>query len=133
MNKLNAIIKNIEKSGSIMLVDASIEEFRLFALLIETTNDEQWLYSGNSIKMVFKETEVALAKDLTGIISMRNRLPCTVKNIERGELISKVTLQFLCYNLMSAITTRSLDMLRLNIGEEVEALIKANEISLMKN
>jgi len=34
--------------------------------------------------------------------------------------------------ITSAITTRAVDALRLTIGEEVEALVKSNEISLMK-
>jgi len=59
-------------------------------------------------------------------------MKCTVQHIERGELLSKVILKFQQYIIISAITTRSVDSLQLTIGDEVEALVKANEVSLMK-
>ncbi|MDP2890188.1 MAG: TOBE domain-containing protein, partial [Bacteroidota bacterium] len=92
----------------------------------------EWLQEGNSIDLVFKETEVSLAKNLSGIISMRNRMKCMVQHIDRGELLSKISLQFQKYTITSAITTRSVDSLDLKIGDEVEALVKANEVSLMR-
>ena len=57
---------------------------------------------------------------------------CTVQQIERGDLLSKVVLQFQQHTITSAITTRSVDLLALKNGDKVEALVKANEISLMK-
>jgi molybdopterin-binding protein len=36
------------------------------------------------------------------------------------------------YQIQSAITTRSVDMLDLKIDDEVTAMIKANEITLMQ-
>jgi molybdopterin-binding protein len=59
-------------------------------------------------------------------------MKCTVQHIERGELLSKISLAFKGYTVTSAITTRSVDSLQLAIGDEVEALVKANEVSLMK-
>ncbi len=88
--------------------------------------------TGSSIDLVFKETEVSLARNLSGMISMRNRMKCTVQHIERGALLSKVSLNFRKYTITSAITTRSVDSLQLAIGDDVEALVKANEVSLMK-
>ena len=101
-------------------------------MLIESATRPEWLETGNNIELIFKETEVSLAKNLSGIISMRNRMKCTVKHVERGELLSKISLQFQKYTITSAITTRSVDSLDLKVGDEVEALVKANEVSLMK-
>jgi len=101
-------------------------------LLIESATQPQWLQKGNTINLVFKETEVSLAKGLTGLISMRNRMLCTVLQVERGELLSKITLQFQKHTIVSAITTRAVDSLQISVGDEIEALVKANEISLMK-
>ena len=101
-------------------------------MLIESATRPEWLQAGNTIDVIFKETEVSLAKNLSGMISMRNRMKCTVQQIERGELLSKISLKFQKYIVISAITTRSVDSLQLHIGDEVEALVKANEVSLMK-
>lgn len=132
MNKLSGKISKIQQSGAILLVDVDVNGHSFSAMLIETATRPEWLQEGNSIDLVFKETEVSLAKNLSGIISMRNRMKCMVQHIDRGELLSKISLQFQKYTITSAITTRSVDSLDLKVGDEVEALVKANEVSLMR-
>lgn len=132
MNRLSGKISKIQQSGAIILVDVDVDGHGFSALLIESATQPEWLKSGNTIEVVFKETEVSLAKNLSGMISMRNRMKCTVQQVNRGELLSLVKLQFLNYTVTSAITSRSVDLLDLKVGDEVEALIKANEVSLMK-
>ena len=132
MNRLPGTITKIQQSGAILLVDVAVDGQGFSALLIESATQPEWLQEGNSINLVFKETEVSLAKNLSGIISLRNRMKCTVQHIDRGVLLSKISLQFLKYTITSAITTRAVDSLQLQIGDEVEALVKANEVSLMK-
>lgn len=132
MNKLPGKISKVQQSGAILLVDVDVNGHGFSALLIESATHPEWLQAGNTIDLVFKETEVTLAKNLSGIISMRNRMKCTVQQIERGELLSKISLKFQEYRITSAITTRAVDSLQLAIGDEVEALVKANEVSLMK-
>ena len=132
MNRLSGIISKIQHSGAILLVDVDVDGQNFSAMLIESATRPEWLQEGYSIDLVFKETEVSLAKNLSGMISMRNRMKCTVKHVKRGELLSKISLQFLEYAITSAITTRSVDSLDLKIGDEVEALVKANEVSLMR-
>lgn len=132
MNKLPGIITNIQQSGAILLVDIKVADRLFSALLIESANQPEWVKIGETIDIVFKETEVSLAKNLSGQISLRNRMQCVVLKIDRGELLSRVFLKFQDYTLSSAITTRSVDSLNLNIGDEVEALVKSNEVSLMK-
>ena len=132
MNKLTGIISQIQQSGAILLVDIDVDGHNFSAMVIESATHLEWLIESNAVELVFKETEVSLAKNLSGMISMRNRMKCTVQQIERGELLSKVSLQFQKYTLISAITTRSVISLDLKVGDEVEALVKANEVSLMK-
>jgi len=132
MNKLTGKISQIQQSGAILLVDVDVDGHSFSAMLIESATQPEWLQTGNTIELVFKETEVSLAKNLSGMISMRNRMKCTVLHIDRGELLSKVSLKFQRNTIISAITTRSVNSLDLKVGDEVEALVKANEVSLMK-
>jgi len=132
MNILTGKIIKAQQSGAIMLVDVDVDGHGFSALLIESASNQHWIAEGNTIDLVFKETEVSLAKNLTGMLSMRNRMNCKVLEIKRGELLSSVQLQFNYQILTSAITTRAVDNLQLTIGDEVEALVKANEISLLK-
>ncbi len=132
MNKLPAIITAIQQSGTILLVDAEVDGQGFSALLIESINRPEWLDVGKAVVLVFKETEVSLAKELQGKISMRNRMKCKVLKVDKGEILSMITLQFNHFTIVSAITTRSVNSLQLEIGDEVDALVKANEVSLMK-
>ena len=132
MNKLPAKITAIQQSGTILLVDAEVNGQSFSALLIESVSRPDWIFEGNQVDLVFKETEVSLAKGLQGKISMRNRMKCNVLKIDRGELLCKISLQFNQYEIVSAITTRSVDAFGLTPGDEVDALVKANEVSLMK-
>ncbi|MFA9388931.1 MAG: molybdopterin-binding protein [Prolixibacteraceae bacterium] len=132
MNKLPAKITTIQQSGTILLVDAEVEDQGFSALIIESAERPEWLGVGKGVDLVFKETEVSLAKDLQGKISTRNRMKCQILKIDKGELLSMITLKYGQYIVVSAITTRSVHALQLKIGDEVEALVKANEVSLKK-
>lgn len=131
MNRLTGKITQIQKSGAIVLVDAAVCGQNFSILLIESAVQPAWLAYGCQVDLVFKETEVTLAKDLSGAISTRNRMPCKVIRVVRGELLSTVVLQFHEFTIVSAITTRSLDAMGLADEQHVEALVKSNEIALM--
>ena len=120
------------KSGGIIMVDMEAAGLMITALLIDAPHNPVWLKQGNLVYAVFKETEVSIAKDFTGKISLRNKIPCRVNQVERGELMSIIHMTFMDYQIQSAITTRSVDLLDLKKNDEVTAMIKANEITLMQ-
>lgn len=130
MNKLKAEIIHIESNAHMCLVDLAVGKDVLSATLLETPEQVDYLKIGKQVTVLFKETEVSLAKDLTGLISLRNRLQATVNHIERGEILSAVSLDYQNHPLTSVITTRGMDRLKLKVGDVVEALIKANEVVL---
>jgi molybdate transport system regulatory protein len=131
MNRIEVTITQVLNSGGIIMVDMEAGDLTMTALLIDTPHHPDWLLRGKRVYAVFKETEVSIARDFTGKISLRNQVPCRVKKVERGELMSIVHMTFLEFRIQSAITTRSVDMLDLKADDEVTAMIKANEITLM--
>lgn len=132
MNKLNGTITSILQSGAVILADVEVYGQTVSAMLIDADEQNEWLKTGNNVSVVFKETEVSVAKGLSGRISLRNRFLCHVEAIRKGELLSEIKLRFGLYGLTSVITTRAVESLDLKVGEQVEALVKANEVSLMK-
>lgn len=131
MNRLPGMISAVEIHGSIALVEATVGAQKLTATLIGAGNEVQGWQTGMPIALLFKETEVSLAKNLSGLISMRNRMPCTVTAIERGKLLTKVSLDFNGHAITSVITTRSSHALDLTVGDTVEGLVKANEMTMI--
>lgn len=130
MNRLHGRIAAIQSNGHLSLLDVAIGEDTFTAILLETPESSPYLRVGAAVELLFKETEVSLAKNLSGLISLRNRFPVTVRTITRGEIMSEVAMDYKGQPLSSIITTRAVDRLELAVGERVEALVKANEMSL---
>lgn len=131
MNRLSGLISAIDTHGSIALVDVDVSGHRFTATLIGNGDEATGWREGAAVTLLFKETEVSLAKDLSGRISMRNRIPCTVTGLDHGKLLTRVALEFDGHAIESVITTRSARSLELAIGDRVEGLVKANEMTLL--
>jgi molybdate transport system regulatory protein len=130
MNRLPGTITAIESNGHLSLVDVAAGRDVFTAMLLETPETTPHLRVGARVAVLFKETEVSLAKDLSGRISLRNRVPCTVRSIREGDILCEVALDRDGQSLTSIITTRAVRRLELREGDAVEALIKANEVSI---
>lgn len=130
MNRLTGRITSIEQSGGIMLVDIDATGSHFSALMINTQELPAWLNAGNSIRIIFKETEVSIVKNFSGQLSEPNILSCVVSNVRRGDILSIVEMTSGGHAITSAITTRSADRLQLRTHDIVTAFIKANEITL---
>ncbi|HYD81690.1 MAG TPA: TOBE domain-containing protein [Paucimonas sp.] len=129
MNRFPGTIVAIEAAGGVALVDVAVGARRYTATLIDAGGAPSWRV-GMAVALLFQETEVSLAKNLSGMISMRNRMVGTVTAVERGRLLSKVTLDVDGHAVDAVITTRSCDALQLALGDAVEGLVKANEMTL---
>jgi len=132
MNKLRGRIITIESNDHVSLVDVEVRGDMFTATLLETPEDAPYLRVGNVVEVLFKETEVSLAKGLSGLISLRNRMHATVKQVHGGVILSEVVLDYRGQTVSSIITTRSIRRMDIKAGDEVEALVKANEMTLVE-
>jgi len=130
LNQLPARIVGILSEGAISLVDADVAGDTLTSIMVETPQSAPYLQIGAEVLLLFKETELSLAKNLSGLLSLRNRLRARVRSIRPGTLLAEVELDYRGYTLVSIITRRAVERLELSPGDEVEALIKANEVIL---
>lgn len=132
MNRLIGTITAIESNDHLSLVDVVVGQDGFTAMLLETPQDAPHLRVGNRVAVLFKETEVSLAKELSGRLSLRNRIPGTVRQMLCGEILCEVLLERDGQTVTSIITARAVRRLELREGDLVEALVKANEVSLME-
>ena len=130
MNKLPGQIVAIEAYGSVAIVDVQVGSHWFTATLLGATDQLDVWKTGQTVSLLFKETEVALAKNLSGQISLRNRMPSTITAIEYGQLLTRIVMNMDGFILSSVITTRSARSLTLAVGDQVEGLVKSNEMSL---
>lgn len=132
MNKLRGRISCIQSNDHVSLVDVDVNGDIFTATLLETPDDAPYLKVGNVVEVLFKETEVSLAKGLSGLISLRNRVNTRVSAVRSGVILSEVLLEYGAYTLSSIITTGSIKRLDIKPGDSVEALVKANEVTLVE-
>lgn len=131
MNTLSGHIATIEIHGSIAIIDVAVGGNHFTATLLGNSEQLTAWKIGQAARLLFKETEVALAKNLSGQISMRNRMPGTVIALEVGQVLTRVVfdMQGVCIN--AVITSRSARGLQIAVGDAVEGLVKSNEMSVV--
>ncbi len=130
MNTLTGQISNIEVNGSLALVTTKVNGIPFTAIVIETPDTVAYLKTGNTIKILFKETEVIIATGDLPNISLQNRITGTIIQLEKGALLSKLTIGTTVGNVVSVITTKAVEQLKISTNTAVTAMIKTNEILL---
>jgi molybdate transport system regulatory protein len=131
MNSLKGHIKEVQVNGSLSLVTVALSDETLFkAVIIETPETASYLRAGHLVKVLFKETEVVIGKDITHLISLQNQIKGKIKRIERGLLLSNIVINTPVGDISSIITTNAADQLSLKEELTVCAMVKTNEIML---
>jgi len=131
MNSLKGHIKEVQVNGSLSLVTVALSDEILFrTIIIETPETASYLSVGHMVKVLFKETEVVIGKDVKHLISLQNQLRGEVKRVERGLLLSNIIINTPVGDISSIITTNAVDQLNLKEELTVCAMVKTNEIML---
>tara|TARA_A100001037_G_C15127307_1_gene626883 strand:- start:1685 stop:2083 length:399 start_codon:yes stop_codon:yes gene_type:complete len=132
MNRLSGKIENIETKNSLSFVSIKVGTVTLFAIVMQTKQNSPHLKIGNPIQVVFKATEVIISTGLVDHISLQNRLAGKIYTIESGLLMSRLLLKTEIGMLTSVIPTVSVNRLELKVDSEITAMIKANNLILIK-
>ena len=132
MNQLSGKIENIETENSLSFVSIKVGTNTLFAIVMETLHNSPHLKIGNPIQVIFKATEVIISTGLVDHISLQNRLPGKIYTIESGLLMSRLLLKTEIGMLISVIPTISVNRLELKVDSEITAMIKSNNLILIK-
>ena len=130
MNTLKGKISNIEVNGSLTLVSVNVSGILLKSIVIETPETAPYLKVDNTIKVLFKETEVIIGRENISNISLQNRISGTIASIEKGTLVSKLTIKTKVGEIIAIISSSAVELLKAVPGLEVVAMIKTNEILL---
>lgn len=126
MNRLKAQITSIESSEHLSFVSVECESGLLHLLLLEKPIET----IGDKVNLVFKESEVILCKE--PVNSTANISQGVIHKIQKGEILTHVTL--LCNNIeiISLVPTTIFDKMKCNINDVVYWVINPSEISLQR-
>ncbi|MEH0153252.1 TOBE domain-containing protein [Limibacter armeniacum] len=130
MNRLSGHITNIRVSGSMSLVTVKVATIELQTIIIETPETAAYLKVDHPIHILFKETEVVIGTDTEHAVSLTNKIKGSLAVIEKGSLLSKLTIESEVGNLIAIISSDAVRQLDLQQNDTVIAMIKLNEIML---
>ena len=107
-------------------------ELKLKSIVIDTPETADYLQLNNEVNVIFKELEASIAIQANLPISLQNQISGAITDIQKGQLLARITLKTQVGPITSVITSGSADKLELTVGREVYALIKTNELMLSK-
>ncbi|MCD1294281.1 molybdenum-pterin-binding protein [Methanocella sp. CWC-04] len=65
-------------------------------------------------------------------VSVRNKIPGTIKEIKKGEVVAEIIVKSGDIEVISVITKDAAEELGLKVGDKVTALIKSTSVMIQK-
>lgn len=65
-------------------------------------------------------------------ISVRNKIPATIKEVKLGAIMGEIVLQAGNNKIVAAITKDAVEDLVLKVGDDVTALVKSTSVMIQK-
>ena len=127
MSKFIATIKKIQSIDNLNIVEFEFDGLTLKMMSLDLNDDVK---IGKKVKLSVKPSNISIAKNLIGEISLSNQIVATIQSLENGQLLTSVILKINDDLLESIITVDSSKRMNLQIGEVVTILIKASNLSI---
>ncbi len=129
MNRIDAVVTTIDSFENITIVsfEAASQPMRMMALELDKS-----LVVGSKVTLGVKASNIALAREFSGILSISNQLKVTIESINNGKLLSSIKFSFAGSLIESIITRESVLRMNLQTGTNIIALIKSSELSILE-
>lgn len=129
MSQLIASIININTLDGLNIVQFDFLGIPLKMMSLDLSKDIQ---VGKKVLLGVKSTNISIAKNLQGEISLSNQIIAKIQNVQNGELLSSITLKKDDILIESIITVDSSKRMDLKENDEVTLLIKASDLSILE-
>ncbi|MCA9407511.1 MAG: hypothetical protein KC733_02385 [Candidatus Omnitrophica bacterium] len=130
MNILKGTISHVDSSRHTSLVEIDVNGDLFSVVLLETAHTNSCLKENGKVSLMFKETEVFFNRNKEDTSSILNQFWSKVASIQKGVVLSEISFEYQKNLLRAIIPTKSLNKIKLKIGEEIVWCIKVNEITL---
>jgi molybdopterin-binding protein len=129
MSQIIARIKKINNIDSLNIVEFDFFGNTLKMMSLDLSKDVQ---IDKKVKLAIKPTNISIAKNLSGEISLSNQIIAIIQSVENGALLSSIILKANDTYFESIITADSSKRMNLQENEEVIILIKASDLSILE-
>ena len=125
MNKLSVKIEKIDKTDKLHVITCKLGCQRIKVVSLELRDT---IKIGSSVELSVKSTNISLAKNFTGELSIANQLTAKVTAIDKGDLLSAVQVDLEGFSLECLLTLEATLSMGLSVGDDVMVLIKGSEV-----
>lgn len=129
MSQIIAVIKKINNIDSLNIVEFDFNGLDLKMMSLDLNKNIQ---IGKKVRLCVKPTNIAIAKNLSGDISLSNQIEVNIQSINNGILLSSIILKIDDTLLESIITVESSKRMNLKENEQVTILIKASDLFIQE-
>ena len=132
-NILEGVVTGVKKGAVNDEISIDLKGgLKVSAIVTEKSTEALGLCPGREVLAMVKGVNVLLARDVEGyVLSSRNMLPGTVKQIKKGQIMASVAVELdNGDHLTSVCTVDSLDDAGIAEGVRVQAAIKAPHVIL---
>jgi len=129
MNILHATITAVTTTEYLSILTVSVGADSFHLLLAETSDAAELL--GTNVTLAFKETEVILSKVFTTATANIQR--ARVEKIERGIVLSQITLLYHETTITALVPTLTFEQLDIVESNEISWMVQPSEISLLRD
>jgi molybdate transport system regulatory protein len=131
-NVLDATVESLAMGPAMSTVHARLTGGQVVtAAITSEAAGELALTAGVAVKVLIKSTEVGVAIDPFGRISLRNVIPGTIAAVDHGEVMTTTKVEIAGGEVLTAaITKESAEDLGLAVGLAVAALVKSTDVAI---
>lgn len=107
--------------------------YTLVSVITNTAANNLNLKIGDEVVAIFKSSTVLITTDITLNISARNKFQGTIDSVNKDEINTELIIDIgNSDKIASVITTSSFERLKIDIGTQVSAIIKASDVIIGK-
>ncbi len=125
MSQLVATIKKINSVDNLNIVEFDFNGLTLKMMSLDLNDDVK---IGKKVELSVKPSNISIAKNLIGEISLSNQIVATIQSLENGQLLTSVILKINDTLLESIITVDSSKRMNLQKDDIVTILIKSSDL-----
>jgi len=127
MNRLTATVKEIVNIDNLHITTCQLGTQSLKMVSLELC---KVLEIDKEVNLSVKSTNISLAKNFRGDISILNQLKAKVTAVDNGQLLSSIQVDVEGFTLESLVTLEASLSMELSVGDEVLVLLKGSEVSV---
>lgn len=128
MNKFAVTVSHIDSVDTLNIITFMWGNITIKMVSLDV---EEELNIGDHVVLGVNFTSVAIAKGSSTQLSYINQINASISSVEKGKLLSVVTINCHENNINSLLVTDSVERMDLQTGDEIIMIIKANDIFLL--